>query len=160
MYNHHEFRDQDFYCSFTHLPNTCCPNLDALPHTIHTPSTIARLRPPTMRPDSFDSAYGSLLSSSSSLRKRKLLAKMKQLFRAGSAGAAKQRDSATALVLMRAASRKPSTLDFRCIGTGDGLRSQHGSLDMAVYDAPKIQWREPRVADGWGEGWFDRVAAV
>ncbi|KAF8544660.1 hypothetical protein BDD12DRAFT_814265 [Trichophaea hybrida] len=180
------FRDQDFYCSFTHLPNSI--NAEELPYTIHSPYSIARLRTiPSMyhhhrrtpsgalRPDSFDSAnttsttrsFRSFMSWTSSHRKRKLLAKVKQLFRT-------RKESQATLEILRCASRKPSTLDFRCIGTES--RMDLGMFATPVYEGVKPKWEDdgegpfekpPKIevelpgekegGNNWGRGWFDEI---
>jgi hypothetical protein len=149
-------QDQDFYCSFTHLPQSSI-NADEIPYTLHNIYSIARLRHPMHlhrrmpssgpRPDSFDStatkrSYSSFFSTASSHRRRKLLAKLKQLFR-GREPTAGSRE-----VVLRA-SRKPSTLDFRCVGM-DSRVDLGGMFTTPVYDAGTRDSSERKEEGPWG----------
>ncbi|KAI5815864.1 hypothetical protein BZA77DRAFT_68600 [Pyronema omphalodes] len=180
MYTIPTFRDQDFYCSFTHLPDSAI-NAEELPYTIHSPYSIAKLRtipmhrrtPSGLRPDSLDSlnttnsqrSFRTVLSWTSSSRKRKLVTKVKQLFRHRNEG------SPATLEVLRNVSQKPSTLDFRCIGTESRLSL--GIFVSPVYETTKSRpWEEtegqfgrpPRISvdlpdDVFGEGFIDSICA-
>ncbi|KAL7276945.1 hypothetical protein RUND412_000038 [Rhizina undulata] len=109
-------------------------------------------------------------SSSSSSRRQRLLTKVKQPFGTMfSSSGRKDRDRRTLMSLMH---KKPSTLDFRCIGMPedfDGL-GRASSLDLDLLyappfelqlydDVPRIDWKRPDVNDDWDANWFAGIGA-
>lgn len=143
--------DQDFYCSFTHLPEAA--NVDELPYTIHTAHSIThptifsrrsrQLPAPSPYPrvmsststSSKSSSFWSTLSVSSSLRRRRLLAGLRRMLR----GISKRRRGArrsTSGGQRRGwldLTRKPSTLDFRCVGWEDGEAGCFGARRSGLW---------------------------
>jgi len=115
------------------------------------------------RPDSFGStktartsrSIFSLSSCSSTSRRRLLLAKIKQLF------TGREPTTHAQVQMLRASSRKPSTLDFRCVGMESRLDVMAAVFSCGDRDGrlpPRIDVDLPGEADahGWGR-WFEGV---
>ena len=145
---YHQVQDQDFYCSFTHLPST--PLVEELPYTLTPRSTYFPLQyPRSSVPSSSSTSSGtssgyhsSTSSLSSSLRHTRLLAKLRKLLWSI------VRKSKAKSTLKRAQSllsmKKPSTLDFRCCGYAEEWRDEQGGYALGG-DAVSER--------GWFGGW-------
>lgn len=159
------YKDKDFYCSFTQFPNIdelpytihSKYSIEKMRSPIHRrKSYVGRPRPgprtsfdskrsysnthamssstsTKSRASSLRSFFSSSTGSSASSQRRKLLSKIKQPFESmlPPAKSIKRRGG---MLLQR--HKKPSTLDFRCIGEACGDMSRVSTLNLSSFSSP------------------------
>ncbi|KAH8148014.1 uncharacterized protein LAJ45_07778 [Morchella importuna] len=177
------YKPHDFYTTFNSIRSSSTPSLrpslrrrkpySAPPHprrdsfaskrsyTTHTLSSSTSTRSKTSSLRSLFSS--SSCSTTSSSRRKKIISKMKQPFETS-----KTHKWRGTMTLQR--HKKPSTLDFRCIGEEEAegsswmetfsefattpVESVYGETYAVSFDeAPKIRWEQPRIHDDW-DNWF------
>lgn len=159
------YKDKDFYCSFTQFPNIdelpytihSKYSIKKMRSPIHRRKSYGgRPRPGprtsldsklsysnthTMssststksRASSLRSFFSSSTGSSASTQRRKLLSKMKQPFES-MLPPAKNIKRRGGMLLQR--HKKPSTLDFRCIGEACGDMARVSTLNLSNFSSP------------------------
>lgn len=157
------YKDNDFYCSFTQFPNIdelpytihSKYSIEKMRSPIHRRKSYG-VRPRPSPRTSFDSKrsnthtmssststksrtsslrsfFSSSTGSSASSQRRKLLSKMKQPFES-MLPPAKNIKRRGGMLLQR--HKKPSTLDFRCIGEACGDMSRVSTLNLSSFSSP------------------------
>ncbi|KAF8463710.1 hypothetical protein BDZ91DRAFT_796254 [Kalaharituber pfeilii] len=101
-------------------------------------------------------SIGTMASSTFSVKSKKLLAKVPKFFefelRFGSIRI--HRVTKTSHGFLSRRHRKPSTLDFRCIGMVNEDEYYYGE---AQQTAPRIHWVKPDIHSDWKKDWFKGV---